>query len=116
MLGLLYDSKGEYSKAFKWFHMVAMQENSVSQATIALMYEKGVGVDPDPVAAYAWALLAARTGRPQIADRLSTSLSFEQRMAGQENAERMESLIESIAVLWGNKRPNDIDLGLLRHE
>jgi len=67
LLGGLYLSGGkdfpqDYAKALVLFRKAAEKGNGSSQRHLAIAYEKGQGVAPDPVLAQTWYLKAANRG------------------------------------------------------
>jgi TPR repeat protein len=53
-------TKADPAEAARWFRLAAEQGMAGSQATLASMYEKGVGVERDAAEAARWAALAER--------------------------------------------------------
>lgn len=55
-LGWHYSELGNYTEAFKWFRLAALQGNGIAQAQIGLMYFNGQGVERNYEEAYFWLL------------------------------------------------------------
>ena len=53
-------TKADPAEAARWFRLAADQGMAGSQATLATMYEKGVGVERDAAKAAKWAALAEK--------------------------------------------------------
>jgi len=50
----------DYGLAIQWYRRAADGNHPPAQHVLGTIYEHGWGVDPDPVAAYAWYTLAMR--------------------------------------------------------
>jgi TPR repeat protein len=53
-------TRADAAEAARWFRLAADQGMAGSQATLASMYEKGVGVERDAVEAAQWRALAEK--------------------------------------------------------
>ena len=53
-------TKADATEAAKWFRLAAEQGMAGSQSTLAMMYEKGVGVERDAAAAAKWRELSEK--------------------------------------------------------
>lgn len=76
----LYDQK-KYGRAFAMYIKLSEFNDKYSQYKIATMYENGLFVDPDPIAAYAWSNIAAEIEIPDFIKyniKIKQSLSEEQ--------------------------------------
>lgn len=58
------DVPQSYTEAFKWFKISAEKGNCRAQYRLGEMYEKGQGLDKDPIAAFLWHRKAAEQGFP----------------------------------------------------
>jgi TPR repeat protein len=54
-----------------WFHAAALSGSPVAQYNLAVMYERGMGIDKDLPLALGWYALAARSGSQLALDRLA---------------------------------------------
>jgi TPR repeat protein len=61
-MGLAEYAKGNYAEALRHFKLGAKFADKASQAFVAGMLWQGIGVERDPVAAYAWMDLASERG------------------------------------------------------
>lgn len=84
------------AEAFKWYRRSAEQGHTLAQVNLAEMYaEGGLNVPRDPVQAYKWLSIAAASGNPTAAKRLTTyakAMTPEQVRQG-----------ESLAQEWRNR-------------
>jgi len=53
-----------YNNAFNMYRKLAVIGDKYSQYRLAVMYEEGQSVGPDPLLAYAWSYVAAENGQP----------------------------------------------------
>ena len=62
----------EYKDGFGWMRRAALGGNVAAQNRLAKLYMQGLGVEPDPIAAAAWYILARRAGLidPEMEDFL----------------------------------------------
>ena len=70
----------DYAEALKWYRKAAEQGVAEAQNNLGLMYEKGMGVLQDMIAAHMWLTIAAANGdkkavkgRDIVAGKLSSS-------------------------------------------
>lgn len=86
-LAVLLAEAGEgrdLDRAVAWFEKAARHGLVDSQFNLAVLYVRGLGVTPDPVAAYRWFALAARQGDQEAAvrrDEIAKTLSPADRSA-----------------------------------
>jgi len=57
---------GRWNEAFELYHDLAKISDKFSQYRLAVMYRRGLGVEPDPLEAYAWASIAAEFRHPDL--------------------------------------------------
>ena len=86
----------DHREALRWFTAAAEQGSTDAALELGILYAIGPGeVEQDPIAAYAWMLVAARNGDPVAENRreLTASLLSEDaslRMTGEWRLERVE--------------------------
>lgn len=99
--GILRFAQGDYKGAMENFKVGAYYSDKASQMAIGLMYLNGEGVPKDPVAAYAWTVLAserAYSGYAAIRDGIKTRLTPEQLVAAQTLRARLaETYADAVA-------------------
>lgn len=61
-----YLKAGDEKKAFKAYRDLARDGDHDSQFTLAEMYATGVGTKTDMIDAYAWSVVAAESGNPDV--------------------------------------------------
>jgi TPR repeat protein len=89
----LVDGRGgerNLKEGFGWMRRAAAGGNVAAQNRLAKLYMKGLGVDPDPIAAAAWYILARRAGLtdPEMEDFFD-GLTDEELKKGLERANRL---------------------------
>ncbi|WP_353647052.1 sel1 repeat family protein [Mesorhizobium sp. WSM2240] len=89
----LIDGRGggrNMQEGFGWMRRAAAGGNVAAQNRLAKLYMKGLGVDPDPIAAAAWYILARRAGLtdPEMEDFFD-GLTDEELKKGLERANRL---------------------------
>ncbi len=98
-LGLyLFEGLGgmrDQTEAARWFRAAAERGLVDSQYNLARLFERGAeGVDPNPVEAYQWYLIASRsgdTGAEAGAARLRADLPASRRLDAEAAADRFEA-------------------------
>jgi TPR repeat protein len=61
-IGYLYKNKGEYNKAFAWYHKAALTDHVEAQSQMGDMYRWGEGIPVDYKRAMEWYQKAAKNG------------------------------------------------------
>jgi TPR repeat protein len=81
--------KQDYAEACKWYRAAAEQNDPFAQASLALMYRFGKGVEKDPVQSYMWFQLAIaqlsgadRDSIVELRDALAAHMTREQTEQG----------------------------------
>lgn len=94
--------RGDYSSALAHYRELAQIGDKFSQYRIAVMYERGLGFDPDPVEALAWAALADEFRQDELVEyrkRLESRLAPQQLEAAKERARQLSSRYSELALL-----------------
>jgi localization factor PodJL len=87
-------SKEGYIRAARWFEQAAIRGVKDAQFNLAKLYEQGLGVDADPIEAYAWYAAAAAQGDKEAAqavDRLAQAMNPSERAEAGERARKKQS-------------------------
>lgn len=101
LASILMVGKGEvpadHIEGFKWFKKAAMTGHDRSQMGVAISYYTGRGAPKDYVEAYAWANLAAASGKversKELREDIEAKLSPEQIAEGQQRSKELNKLI-----------------------
>lgn len=88
----------DYGKALEWYTKAAMQGHMPSQHNLGVLYMTGKGVGRDYEEAYVWALLAAENGNDSLMKALEYKLTQEQKLAGEQRAEQIQSRLHAKQV------------------
>jgi localization factor PodJL len=99
-LGVLLSARGwaqDYREAAGWFNRAAQAGLADSQYNLALLYERGLGVEQDLSRAYFWYSVAAKAGDKEAtrqAGRLKRTLPAEETAATGEEAGSWQPVLE----------------------
>lgn len=102
-LGVLLSAHGtpqDYREAASWFERAAMAGLADSQYNLALLYERGLGLDQDLSRAYFWYRVAAKTGDKEAtrqAERLKRTLPSTETATAGEQAGSWKPVLENTA-------------------
>ena len=80
-LAILAERAGDAKAATEWYEKAALGGVSSAQVLVGQRYAEGVGVEPNPVRAYAWYSRAMAAGVPNVGklrDRLAASMTQDQ--------------------------------------
>ncbi len=92
---MLFKGQGvavDEARAAKLFRLAAEQGNPVAQNRLARLYANGIVVDPDPVQAAKWHLLARDAGVSDFSlDILLSKLTKEERIEAERAVDAWES-------------------------
>jgi len=94
--------QGDYAKALTHYRELARIGDKFSQYRIALMHQRGMGVEPDPVEALAWAALAAEFKQDSLVkykESLESQLEAQQLEASRERARQLSRRYSHLALL-----------------
>lgn len=87
----------DHIEGFKWFKKAAVTGHERSQMGVAIAYYTGRGAPKDYVEAYAWANLAAASGKversKELREDIEAKLSPEQVAEGQQRSKELNKLI-----------------------
>ncbi|MBR6371612.1 MAG: sel1 repeat family protein [Victivallales bacterium] len=91
-LGVIYGDKQSevfsYSIAFEWFMKAAEEENDRAQLVVAIMYEKGLGIEKNLLKAADWYEKAAKNGAKEAKEWVGKNLERVRRVETQRERER----------------------------
>lgn len=101
LAALLMIGKGAVSadpiEGFKWYKKAAVSGSDRAQMGVAISYYTGLGAPKDYVEAYAWANLAAASGKversKELREDIEAKLSPEQIAEGQQRSKELNKLI-----------------------
>ncbi len=88
----LYWEKKNFSESFKWIKAAADQGNAKSLYNVSMFYKDGMGVEKDPVRAYAYFKLAQLSARGTVnanAQNALDSIAKEMKAGEREQAEEL---------------------------
>lgn len=101
LAGILMVGNGEVRaepiEGFKWYKKAAVSGHERAQMGVAISYYTGLGAPKDYVEAYAWANLAAASGKversKELREDIEAKLSPEQIAEGQQRSKELNKLI-----------------------
>jgi len=94
--------QGNYTSALRHYRELAQIGDKFSQYRIAVIYERGLGVDPDLVEALAWAALADEFRQDELVEyrrSLESRLGPQQLETAKERARQLSSRYSELALL-----------------
>ena len=100
-LGILYNAGHgvpvDHIQALNWFERAAKQGSTDAALELGILYAIGPGdVAQDPIAAYAWILVAARDGDPVAEDRRALMRNLLDDDEATEAQERAKALLDAM--------------------
>lgn len=93
--GVNYYQQQDYKKAFTIFHDLANEDNVNAQYNLALMYEKGIGVEKSDILSFVWYDIAAQNGNIYAQNKLGTLYAKGDILGTPDKVKAIEKYLES---------------------